>query len=64
MTGPAEAGPVWRGLPDCASPAWLPVLLSRHYVCEEILVLRREALRKLQNLEAVTIADSPELDIG
>src|SRR5690242_9051100 len=43
---------------------WLPVLLSRHRVLEEILVLRREAFRELQNLKAVAIADGPELDIG
>ena len=49
---------------DCALPALLPALFSRHRVCEEILVLRCEALRKLQNLKAVAIADGPELDIG
>jgi hypothetical protein len=39
-------------------------LLSRYRVREEILVLRSEALRKLENLKAVAIADGPELDIG
>ena len=64
MTGPAEAGPVCRDLSDCALPALLPALFSRHHVFEEILVLRGEALRESQNLKAVGIADGPELDIG
>ena len=63
MRGPAEAGPVCPGS-DCALPALLPALFSRHRVFEEILVLRCEAFRKLQNLKAVAIADGPELDIG
>ena len=63
MKGPAEAGPVAL-ISDCALPALLLALFSRHRVCEEILVLRREALRKLENLKAVAIADGPELDIG
>ena len=49
---------------DCAWPALLPVLLGRHRVCEEILVLRCEAFRELENLKAVAITDGPELDIG
>src|SRR5690348_11569976 len=49
---------------DCALPAWLPVLLSRHDVFEKILVLRCEAFREAKNLKAVAIADGPELDIG
>jgi hypothetical protein len=49
---------------DCALPALLPGLFSRHRVFEEILMFRREALRKLENLKAVGIADGPELDIG
>jgi hypothetical protein len=63
MRGPAEAGPVAL-ISDCALPALLPALFSRHHVCEEILVLRREALRKLENLKAVAITDGPELDVG
>jgi hypothetical protein len=63
MKGPAEAGPVCPDL-DGALPALLPGLFRRHRVCEEILVLRCEALRKLENLKAVGIADDPELDIG
>jgi len=63
MKGPAEAGPFCRDS-DCALPALLPVLFSRHRVSEEILVLRGEAFRELQNLKAVAIADGPELDIG
>ena len=39
-------------------------LFRRHRVFEEILVLRCEAFRKLENLKAVAIADGPELDIG
>jgi hypothetical protein len=39
-------------------------LFSRHRVFEEILVLRCEVFRELHNLEAVAIADSPELDVG
>ena len=49
---------------DCALPALLPALFSRHRVCEEILVLRCEAFRKLENLKAVAIAYGPKLDIG
>ena len=63
MKGPAEAGPV------CADAGLrfaglLPGLFGRHHVFEEILVLRREALRKLENLKAVRIADRPKLNIG
>ena len=61
--GPAEAGPVAL-ISDCALPALLLALFSRHRVCEEILVLRRETFRELENLKAVAIADGPELDIG
>jgi len=61
--GPAEAGPVAL-ISDCALPALLLALFSRHRVFEEILVLRCEAFRKLENLKAVAIADGPELDIG
>src|SRR6516164_6365428 len=60
---PAEAGLLGL-ISDCASPALLPALFSRHRVFEEILVLRCEAFRKLENLKAVAIADGPELDIG
>jgi hypothetical protein len=49
---------------DCALPALLQALLSRHHVFEEILVLRREAFRESENLKAMAIADGPELDIG
>jgi hypothetical protein len=42
----------------------LLALFGRHRVFEEILVLRREAFRELDNLKAVAIADGPELDIG
>ena len=63
MRGPAEAGPVAL-ISDCALPAWLPVLLSRHDVFEKILVLRCEAFRKTENLKAVAIADGPKLDIS
>ena len=45
-------------------PAFLEALFGRHRVLEEILVLRREAFRKAEDLEAVAIADGPELDIG
>src|SRR5215472_3638428 len=44
---------------DCALPALLPGLFRRHRVFEEILVLRCEAFRKLENLKAVAIADGP-----
>ena len=63
MTGPAEAGPVVL-ISDCALPTLLQAIFSRHRVFEEILVLRCEAFRKLENLKAVAIADGPELDIG
>lgn len=49
---------------DCALPALLQAIFSRHCVFEEILVLRCEAFRKLENLKAVAIADGPELDTG
>ena len=62
MTGPAETGPVCPG--SELRPALLPGLFSRHRVFEEILVLRCEAFRKLENLKAVAITDGPELDIG
>ena len=61
--GPAEAGPVAL-ISDCSLRALLPVSFSRHNVLKEILVLRCEAFRKLENLKAVAIADGPELDIG
>jgi len=63
MKGPAEAGP-HCSISDCGLPALLPVLFRRHRVFEEILVLRREAFRELENLKAVAIADGPELDVG
>lgn len=68
--GPAEAGPIalicdsYDLISDCALPALLQAIFSRHRVFEEILVLRCEAFRKLENLKAVAIADGPELDIG
>ena len=49
---------------DCALAALLQTIFSRHRVFEEILVLRCEAFRKLENLKAVAITDGPELDIG
>ena len=49
---------------DCAWPALLLALFSRHRVFKEILVLRCEAFRELKNLKAVPIADGPELDVG
>ena len=63
MKGPAEAGPVALIL-DCALPALLLAIFSRHRVFEEILMLRCEPFRKPENLKTVAIADGPELDIG
>jgi hypothetical protein len=61
--GPASAGPFALIL-DCALPALLQAIFSRHRVFEEILVLGCEAFRKSENLKAVAIADGPDLDIG
>jgi len=49
---------------SCALPGLLPALFRRDRVFEEILVLRFEAIRKAENLEAVAIADGPELHLG
>jgi len=45
-------------------PGLLPALFRRDRVFEQLLVLRRETLRKAENLKAVAIADGPELDFG
>ena len=64
MKGPAEAGPVCPDL-RFALPALLAAEVSRrHRVFEEILVLRQETAREVQNLKAVAIADGPELHVG
>ena len=64
MRGPAEAGPRCPDLRLRFAALLSTDLFRRHRVCEEILVSRCEAFRKLENLKAVAIADGPELDIG
>ena len=62
--GPAEAGPRCPDLRLRFAALLSADLFRRHRVCEEILVLRFETVRKAENVKAVAIADCPELHLG